>query len=311
MSNQVMQSEARLEEARERSDTIRESAQLPDEYHHFGDDNDDATAAEEKKVEISEANTFPVPTPSEADEEKEVWEKRLSSNPPVPKTEPEAPEQAPVMPSEEEEDRENDVQFDILEQISGSVAVATRRASTGGAISKLSAMDGDNMDPLSSRTNLTKAPSLALTKTSNVDALAQERMAAHAKENVIPCCIEGCRNAGVRGISMKFCEEHYHEFRQQAQDQEEQTDLAQQVALLKRQLKAVGAEPVECVTLEVAREKMQDAVQRLMAGDEMAEKEIEKWVSQHHTSDMSMESITPVSRLVSATVTRHRITRSK
>lgn len=75
--------------------------------------------------------------------------------------------------------------------------------------------------------------------------------------------------------------------------------------MLKHQLKAVGAEPVECVTLDVsdspmhhthththrwfrssithlvtrqvAREKMQEAVQRLMEGDELAEKEIEKW----------------------------------
>lgn len=49
------------------------------------------------------------------------------------------------------------------------------------------------------------------------------------------------------------------------------------MALLKRQLAAAGQQPVEFVELSVARQKMQDAVQRLMTGDETAEKEIERW----------------------------------
>ena len=53
--------------------------------------------------------------------------------------------------------------------------------------------------------------------------------------------------------------------------------LQQQVALLKKQLLDSGQEPVEFVELAVARQRMQDAVQRLMGGDEAAEKDIEKW----------------------------------
>jgi hypothetical protein len=80
---------------------------------------------------------------------------------------------------------------------------------------------------------------------------------------------------------MKFCEEHYGEFREQIKETKEAEEaddsLQQQVAMLKHQLKVVGAEPIEFVTLDVAREKMTAAVQRLMAGDELAEKDIEKW----------------------------------
>lgn len=57
----------------------------------------------------------------------------------------------------------------------------------------------------------------------------------------------------------------------------EHVTLQQQVALLKKQLQDSGQEPVEFVELAVARQRMQEAVQRLMGGDEAAEKEIEKW----------------------------------
>lgn len=88
------------------------------------------------------------------------------------------------------------------------------------------------------------------------------------------------------GISIRFCEEHYEEFRSSLKngfgkgddDQEnEKFTLQQQVALLKKQLQDSGQQPVEFVELSVARERMQEAVQRLMGGDEAAEKDIEKW----------------------------------
>lgn len=56
-----------------------------------------------------------------------------------------------------------------------------------------------------------------------------------------------------------------------------QTTLQQQVLLLKKQLQMSGQQPVEFVELATAREKMQEAVERLMAGDMSAEAEIEKW----------------------------------
>jgi hypothetical protein len=89
------------------------------------------------------------------------------------------------------------------------------------------------------------------------------------------------------GISIRFCEEHYEEFRSNLKhgfskgddpDQEnEKFTLQQQVALLKKQLQDSGQQPVEFVELSVARQRMQEAVQRLMGGDEAAEKDIEKW----------------------------------
>ena len=88
------------------------------------------------------------------------------------------------------------------------------------------------------------------------------------------------------GISIRFCEEHYEEFRSSLKSgfgkgeddkDSERFTLQQQVALLKKQLQDSGQQPVEFVELSVARQRMQEAVQRLIGGDEAAEKEIEKW----------------------------------
>lgn len=88
------------------------------------------------------------------------------------------------------------------------------------------------------------------------------------------------------GISIRFCEEHYEEFRSSLKSgfgkgdddkESERFTLQQQVALLKKQLQDSGQQPVEFVELSVARQRMQEAVQRLIGGDEAAEKDIEKW----------------------------------
>lgn len=88
------------------------------------------------------------------------------------------------------------------------------------------------------------------------------------------------------GISIRFCEEHYEEFRSSLKSgfgkgdddkESEKFTLQQQVALLKKQLQDSGQQPVEFVELSVARQRMQEAVQRLIGGDEAAEKDIEKW----------------------------------
>ena len=88
------------------------------------------------------------------------------------------------------------------------------------------------------------------------------------------------------GISIRFCEEHYEEFRSSLKSgfgkgdddkESEKITLQQQVALLKKQLQDSGQQPVEFVELSVARQRMQEAVQRLIGGDEAAEKDIEKW----------------------------------
>lgn len=47
--------------------------------------------------------------------------------------------------------------------------------------------------------------------------------------------------------------------------------------MLKRQLKTLGAAPVEVVDLDEAEQKMRDAVKRLIEGDASAETEIERW----------------------------------
>jgi len=49
------------------------------------------------------------------------------------------------------------------------------------------------------------------------------------------------------------------------------------VDLLKKQLAALGADPIELVSLEEARKRMTEAVAKLMQGDEKAEKDVEKW----------------------------------
>jgi hypothetical protein len=95
-----------------------------------------------------------------------------------------------------------------------------------------------------------------------------------------PCAIKSCDKEACKGVSIRFCEFHYEEFRATMKigaESEEQKTLQQQVALLKRQLQESGQQPVEFVELSVAREKMQAAVQKLMEGDEKAEKDVEKW----------------------------------
>jgi len=99
-----------------------------------------------------------------------------------------------------------------------------------------------------------------------------------------PCSIKGCPRPATHGVSIRFCEMHYLEFRKQFKESQaekedsEQTDtLQKQIDLLKRQLEAAGEQPAEFVDLETARKNMHEAVQRLMEGDEAAEKDIERW----------------------------------
>jgi len=98
-----------------------------------------------------------------------------------------------------------------------------------------------------------------------------------------PCAIKSCNREACKGVSIRFCEEHYEEFRSSMKggggegEENEAKTLQQQVALLKKQLQESGQQPVEFVELSVARERMQQAVQRLMGGEEAAEKEIERW----------------------------------
>jgi hypothetical protein len=110
---------------------------------------------------------------------------------------------------------------------------------------------------------------------------------------VSPSCLsclcddsQSCQKEACMGISIRFCEEHYEEFRSSLKsgfgkgedgNENEKITLQQQVALLKKQLQDSGQQPVEFVELSVARQRMQEAVQRLIGGDEAAEKEIEKW----------------------------------
>ena len=46
--------------------------------------------------------------------------------------------------------------------------------------------------------------------------------------------------------------------------------------MLKRQLKSMGQQPVECLPLQIAERRLHDAVRRLMEGDMSAEGEIER-----------------------------------
>jgi hypothetical protein len=68
---------------------------------------------------------------------------------------------------------------------------------------------------------------------------------------------------------------HYEEFRRTMKGAAS-VETTTATALLKKQLQDSGQEPVEFVELAVARQRMQDAVQRLMGGDEAAGKDIEK-----------------------------------
>ena len=49
-------------------------------------------------------------------------------------------------------------------------------------------------------------------------------------------------------------------------------NLHNQIALLKKQLASTGQVALEFVSLDTAKERMQQAVTKLMAGDESAEK---------------------------------------
>jgi hypothetical protein len=100
------------------------------------------------------------------------------------------------------------------------------------------------------------------------------------------CAIRSCDKPATKGVSIRFCDEHYDEFRngmkisKQHDEEEGETDaktLQQTIALLTKQLKESGQQPVEFVELCVARERMQKAVERLMGGEEAAENDIERW----------------------------------
>ena len=100
------------------------------------------------------------------------------------------------------------------------------------------------------------------------------------------CAIRSCDKPATKGVSIRFCDEHYDEFRngmkisKQHDSEEGETDaktLQQTIALLTKQLKESGQQPVEFVELCVARERMQKAVERLMGGEEAAENDIERW----------------------------------
>lgn len=120
--------------------------------------------------------------------------------------------------------------------------------------------------------------SLPKFKLKSVGAMSMTRGGDDKKKD--PCSIKSCNQEACKGISIRFCSFHYEEFRTTMKigaESEEQKTLQQQVALLTRQLKESGQQPVEFVELSVAREKMQVAVQKLMEGDESAEKDIERW----------------------------------
>mmetsp|Transcript_12262 Transcript_12262/g.18578 ORF Transcript_12262/g.18578 Transcript_12262/m.18578 type:complete len:1713 (+) Transcript_12262:153-5291(+) len=102
------------------------------------------------------------------------------------------------------------------------------------------------------------------------------------------CAIKSCNKEACMGVSIRFCADHYEEFRNSMRSgvgklsndddaNSEHVTLQQQVALLRKQLEESGQQPVEFVELSIARQRMQEAVQRLMEGDEEAEKEVDKW----------------------------------
>jgi hypothetical protein len=75
---------------------------------------------------------------------------------------------------------------------------------------------------------------------------------------------QSCTKEACKEISIRFCEEHYEEFRRTMKGGGfgggDHVTLLQQVALLKKQLQDSGQEPVEFFELAVARQRMQDAV---------------------------------------------------
>jgi hypothetical protein len=84
---------------------------------------------------------------------------------------------------------------------------------------------------------------------------------------------QSCAKEACKEISIRFCEVHYEEFRRTMKGAAS-VETTTATALLKKQLQDSGQEPVEFVELAVARQRMQDAVQRLMGGDEAAGKDI-------------------------------------
>lgn len=100
------------------------------------------------------------------------------------------------------------------------------------------------------------------------------------------CGIKGCGLPATHGLTTRFCAEHYREFRQDMKDvmtpkdkddADAKTQLINQIAMLKKQLASSGQVALEFVSLVTAKERMQEAVVKLMAGDEKAEKDIDKW----------------------------------
>ena len=95
------------------------------------------------------------------------------------------------------------------------------------------------------------------------------------------CSIKSCTNEATKGVSTRFCELHYEEFRQQTKSGEKELTLQQQIMILERQLKNAGLNAVQYVDLGEAKSRMDNAVAVLMTDGgsdrdkEKAEKEIE------------------------------------
>jgi hypothetical protein len=117
----------------------------------------------------------------------------------------------------------------------------------------------------------------AITGRSDSNSSALEVRASNPEEKAKPCKIPGCRNHATEGLVRKFCKDHYAEFKKEwAEMDTNHLTLQNQVELLKRQLKDVGHEAAEYMELGDAREKLNLAVQKLIAGDMSAESEVEK-----------------------------------
>jgi myosin heavy subunit len=100
---------------------------------------------------------------------------------------------------------------------------------------------------------------------------------AEGEAKLKPCKVPGCTGHATEGLVRKFCKTHYAEFKAEwAEMDTKSLTLQNQVELLKRQLKDVGQEAAEYMELGEARDKLNAAVQKLMAGDMSAESEVEK-----------------------------------
>ena len=108
-----------------------------------------------------------------------------------------------------------------------------------------------------------------------------------SNDDMQQCAIRSCEQPATKGVSIRFCSSHYDEFRIATRglsdgrgefvEGDDANTLQQQIALLKKQLIDSGQQPVEFVELSVARALMQEAVERLLSGEESAEAEVEKW----------------------------------